>query len=97
LEDLQAESDPEGEAVRDCAHGQLRKALVGLPPRQQEVLRLHFGEGLSRAQIAERLATSERSVKRDLISAYSRLRIELHSDQAGDSELRNGSEWNRSG
>ena len=92
LEDLQAESDPEGEAMRECAHGQLRKALAGLPPRQQEVLRLHFGEGLARAQIAERLATSERSVKRDLINAYAKLRVALHSDGAGDPELRSGSE-----
>ena len=92
LDDLQAESDPEGEAMRDCAHGQLRKALAGLPPRQQEVLRLHFGEGLARAQIAERLATSERSVKRDLITAYAKLRVALHSDGVGDPELRNGSE-----
>jgi len=97
LEDLQAESDPESEALRDCAHEQLRKALAGLPPRQQEVLRLHFGEGLARAQIAERLAISERSVKRDLISAYGKLRFLLHSDHASGPELRGGSERARNG
>jgi RNA polymerase sigma factor (sigma-70 family) len=77
LDDLQAESDPEHETARETAYRQLHQSLAGLPPRQREVLRLHFGEGLARAQIAERLQTSERSVKRDLIKAYSRLRILL--------------------
>jgi len=77
LDDLQAESDPEHETARETAYRQLHQSLAGLPPRQREVLRLHFGEGLAPAQIAERLQTSERSVKRDLIKAYSRLRILL--------------------
>src|SRR3569833_1368156 len=81
LEDLQADSDPECEADRESARRQLRTALAGLPPRHQEVLRLHFGEGLARAQIAQRLKISERSVKRDLINAYGRLRIVLDSDR----------------
>lgn len=51
-------------------------------------LRLHFGEGLTRAQIAERLETSERSMKRDLIKTYGRLRIALESDAAEYLELR---------
>lgn len=91
LEDLQAETTSESEAERESARGQLRKGLASLPPRQREVLRLHFGEGLARAQIAQRLQTSERSVKRDLISAYGRLRVALHSNQEGQPELRNGS------
>ena len=91
LEDLQAETDPECEAERESARGHLRKALATLPPRQQEALRLHFGEGLGRAEIAERLGTSERSVKRDLINAYARLRTVLHSDHAGQPESRDGS------
>jgi len=88
LDDLPAESDPERDLARETAHQQLRKALAGLPPRQREMLRLHFGEGLARAQIAERLETSERSVKRELIKAYARLRIVLDSDVAERSELR---------
>jgi len=90
LDDLQAESDPESELTREAAHQQLRQALESLPPRQREVLRLHFGEGLSRAQIAERLQTTARSVKRDLINAYGRLRIVMGSDLAARTELR---EW----
>lgn len=91
LEDLQAETDPECEAERESTRGHLRKALAFLPPRQQEVLRLHFGEGLARAEIAERLKTSERSVKRDLINAYGTLRTLLHSDHAGQPESGDGS------
>jgi RNA polymerase sigma factor (sigma-70 family) len=91
LDDLHAESDPEHEVARESAHRQLRQALASLSPRQQEVLRLHFGEGLARAQIAARLQTSERSVKRDLISAYATLRIVLDSDPRQTAELREGS------
>ena len=87
LDDLEAESDPENELARETAHRRLHQALVSLPPRQREVLRLHFGEGLTRAQIAERLETTARCVKRDLIGAYGRLRIELGSDLAGGTEL----------
>jgi RNA polymerase sigma factor (sigma-70 family) len=88
LEDLEAESDPEHELALETAHQGLRQALAGLPPRQREVLRLHFGEGLTRVQIAERLGTTVRSVKRDLISAYGRLRIALDSDLVGGPQLR---------
>lgn len=92
LDDLQAESDPERDVTREGTHRQLREALAGLSPRQREVLRLHFGEGLARAQIAERLEISERSVKRDLISAYGRLRIVLNADNPGKPTLYDGSE-----
>jgi RNA polymerase sigma-70 factor (ECF subfamily) len=88
LDDLRAESNPERELAQATAHQQLRQALAGLPPRQREVLRLHFGEGLARAEIAKLLETTERSVKRDLIRAYGRLRIVLDSDLAGRPELR---------
>jgi RNA polymerase sigma factor (sigma-70 family) len=97
LDDLPAESDPEREVAQETAQRQLRLALADLPPRQREVLRLHFGEGLARAQIAERLETSERSVKRDLIKACGRLRIVLDSTSpgrlncaSGRNELRRG-------
>ncbi len=91
LDDLQAASNPERELARETAHQQLREALGSLPPRQREVLRLHFGEGLARAQIAELLGTTERSVKRDLISAYARLRMVLDTDVAERPETR---DWN---
>lgn len=84
LTDLYATSNPEREVARQAANEQLRLAIDGLPPRQREVVRLHFGEGLARAQVAERLKTSERVVKRDLINAYSSLRTVLAADLADD-------------
>ena len=90
LTELHAESDPECEVEREAAHNRLRKALAGLPPRQREVLRLHYGEGLTRAQIADFLKLSERIVKRDLINAYCRLRTLLDADVARLIELRVG-------
>jgi RNA polymerase sigma factor (sigma-70 family) len=84
LVDLHAESDPEREVARQTANERLRQAISGLPPRQREVVRLHFGEGLARAQVAERLETSERVVKRDLINAYSSLRTVLDADIADE-------------
>ena len=84
LVDLHAESDPEREVARQTANERLRQAICTLPPRQREVVRLHFGEGLARAQVAERLETSERVVKRDLINAYSRLRTVLDADIADE-------------
>lgn len=91
LEDLQAESDPEHDVARESTHRQLQQALASLPPRQREALRLHFGEGLTRTQIADRLQTSERSVKRDLITAYGKLRVLLDDNFAEQIELRDGS------
>ena len=88
LDDLQAESDPEREVAREGTYRQLRQALGDLSPRQREVLRLHFGEGLARPQIAERLEMSERSVKRDLIGAYATLRIVLDADVPGTPAVR---------
>jgi RNA polymerase sigma factor (sigma-70 family) len=84
LVDLYAPSDPEREVARHAANEQLRRAIAGLPPRQREVVRLHFGEGLMRAQVAERLKTSERVVKRDLINAYRSLRTVLDADIADE-------------
>ena len=70
LTDLRALSQPEQQVAREAAQRDLQAALERLPPRQREVLRLHFGEELVRAEIAERLNVSERVVKRDLIRAY---------------------------
>lgn len=55
-------------------------ALLTLSPRQREVLRLQFFEDLSRIQIAERLGTTERSVKRILMKSYEKLRDQLDAE-----------------
>jgi RNA polymerase sigma-70 factor (ECF subfamily) len=74
LGELPSGATPESEMVKADARVCLYDALQALPPRPREMLRLYFGEGLSRAQIAERLAVSPRIVKRDLIVAYTKLR-----------------------
>src|ERR1700722_1836540 len=90
LVDLCAASDPEREVAQQTANEQLRRAIANLPPRQREVVRLHFAEGLPRAQVAERLKTSERVVKRDLINAYSSLRTVLDAEIADELNFQTG-------
>jgi RNA polymerase sigma factor (sigma-70 family) len=82
LADLPAEGQPEHEVACEAAHREFREALERLPPRQREVLRLHFGEELTRAAIAARLKVSERVVKRDLILAYAALRTPRNAELA---------------
>lgn len=53
---------------------EVKRALLALKPRQREVLRLQFFEGLTHAQTAERLGVTERMVKRALAKSYRRLR-----------------------
>lgn len=88
LLELTAESQPEETVARDVAQTHIARAIERLPPRQREVLKLHFGEGLGHAQIAERIGSSQRVVKRQLVKSYARLRIELDADLIG--ELKHG-------
>jgi RNA polymerase sigma-70 factor (ECF subfamily) len=80
LAGLSAEDRPEDEASQVEIQDEVERALLTLPPRQREVLRLQFFEGLSRMQIAERIGTSERSVKRTLIKSYEMLRVKLDAE-----------------
>jgi RNA polymerase sigma factor (sigma-70 family) len=77
LSDLPSDVSPERDAARAASCAALHQALNALPPRRRELLRLQFAEGLSHREIAQRLALSERIVKRDLIKAYSELRMGL--------------------
>jgi RNA polymerase sigma-70 factor (ECF subfamily) len=77
LEELPDEDEPETLVARESERHFVAKALGALPARQREILRLHYGDGLSHAQIAERLSVSERVVKRDIIKAYAALRLDL--------------------
>ena len=82
LSDLPAAGRPEHEVGREAAQEEFRRALQALPARQREVLRLHFGDGLNRAEIAARLKMTERMVKRDLVLAYAALRTERNAELA---------------
>lgn len=55
----------------------LREAIQSLPPRCREVLLLHKYDGLSYAQIAERLGISRNTVMVHLANAMSGLRSRL--------------------
>lgn len=87
LTELAADSSPEQELERDVGAEQLHHALLALPPRTREILRLHFGEGLTHEMIAQRLALTRRIVKRELIRAYALLRLTLSVDVLVSDEL----------
>ena len=77
LESGTADDTSDGEMTRLEAEEEIAEALRGLRPRQREVLKLQFFEGLSHAQTARRLGITERVVKRTLAKSYQRLRREL--------------------
>src|SRR6185312_6158219 len=56
---------------------EIKRALGTLTARERAVLKLHFEEGLSKAEIALRLGLSPRVVQRDFETSYSKLRREL--------------------
>jgi RNA polymerase sigma factor (sigma-70 family) len=78
LADLTANERAGDVAAQSELQGELERALMALTPRQREVVKLLFFESLSRAQIAERLGLSERTVKRILMKSYEELRQILH-------------------
>jgi RNA polymerase sigma factor (sigma-70 family) len=83
LLELIAESQPDRDAERDAASEEIERALGRLPGRQREMLKLHFAEGLGYAQIAQRMGSSQRVVKRQLVKSYATLRAELDAELVG--------------
>jgi RNA polymerase sigma factor (sigma-70 family) len=83
LDGLLAADEPEHNWARGEAEQEIQRAINMLGPRQREVLKLQFAEGLGHAEIAERLGTSQRSVKRILSRSYARLRHELDPELLG--------------
>src|ERR1700731_4707000 len=55
LSGLSADEQPEDEVSQAELQDEVERALLTLPPRQREVLKLQFFEGMSRMQIAERI------------------------------------------
>lgn len=83
LSELVDALSPELEVEREALDGRLHAAIAALPPRPREILRLHFGEGMAHADIAQKLCVSRKIVKRDTARAYASLRILLESDSIG--------------
>lgn len=59
----------------------LRESVEQLPSNERQVLLLHVNNGLTYWEIAARLGMDEEIVLRDLAHAYSRLRLELSTDE----------------
>jgi RNA polymerase sigma factor (sigma-70 family) len=83
LNDLADTLDPEEELDRAARQAELERAINTLPGRSREILRLHFGEGLQRDDIAKRMNLTRKIVKRDLARAYATLRVTLDADLLG--------------
>jgi RNA polymerase sigma-70 factor (ECF subfamily) len=77
LDELADDTDIAGKLETAERDSELQGALQGLRPRAREVLRLHFGEGLTYEGIAAQLGVSRRIVKRDIVDAYASLRVAL--------------------
>lgn len=63
------------EAIYDV--WEVRRAVSGLPPEEQEIVRLQHFEGLTHAQIADRLQIAVGTVKSRSFRAHQRLAQEL--------------------
>ncbi len=80
LAELQVEprDEPENAVGRTLVQARVQAMVQRLPLRQRQVLLLHVDDGLTCAQIAKRMGLTYRAVQRDLVRAYSRLRLRLN-------------------
>jgi RNA polymerase sigma factor (sigma-70 family) len=83
LPDLVANEAPDDEAGQEALQRRIQNALLALEPRQREVLKLQFFEGLTRSETAARLGATERIVKRLLAKSYAELRRHLEPEVLG--------------
>jgi RNA polymerase sigma factor (sigma-70 family) len=77
LAELTAENGPEERVTKVVARLELERALGGLTQLQREVIRLQYVEELGHAEIAARLGSTKRAVRRVLAKSYVKLREEL--------------------
>ena len=72
------ETPPQDDRIdRASRDGRIRASFVALPPAQHEVVRLHFMEDLTHAEIADRLGTPLGTVKSRLRLAFEKIRKDL--------------------
>ena len=81
LTELVDSLSPDVEVEQQDRDESVHSAIEALPARAKEILRLHFGEGLTYPQIAVALSVSRKIVKRDLARAYASLRAALDADR----------------
>jgi len=82
LEDWRVAADPELHTARREARAALLQALAELRPVQREIVLLHDVEGLSHAEIARIVGTSELMCRKHLMQARRRLRVLLQHHRA---------------
>lgn len=83
LDELVDERLPEDPLQRAGVDRELHAAIDLLPARAREILRLHFGEGMTHPQIAVALGVTRKIVKRDMERAYASLRFNLDAGNLG--------------
>jgi len=84
LAGLTSDDDPERSFSQRQVEEEVRRAIETLAPRQKRMLKLHHFEGLGYGEIAQRLSTTPRSVKRVLTKSYVSLRQKLDAQLLGD-------------
>jgi len=83
LETLTQEDRMDEILDNETAQQEVKRAVAALTSRERAVLRLHFEEGLTHAQIAQQLRISIRIVRRDFEKSYGKLRRELNVELTG--------------
>ncbi len=95
LEELVDAFGPETQFEGQSAEAELHRVINILPPRSREIVRLHFGEGMTNEDIATRLGLTRRIVKRDLARAFATMRAALDAElaQLPWSNVGSGRQW----
>ena len=75
-----SDSSPSNRLVRRETEGRLNEALLSLPERDSEIIRMRYIEQIGPAAIATRLGISESAVKSRLVRALLRLRGQMGSE-----------------
>jgi RNA polymerase sigma factor (sigma-70 family) len=74
---------PEEHSLKREAHERLYTALAQLPPLQQEIVRLRYGNGLRFAEIATMLGKSEGTMRKMMVRILRQLRAIYNGQQGG--------------
>lgn len=79
-----SDADPETAHVESDRHVSLHMSILRLPVEQQQMLRLHYGEGLRLQDVGERLGMSEPAVRSVMFRIRHHLRVRLLAEDRGE-------------
>ena len=74
---MESIGEEDAEFERTEQRAALEPALAALPPREREILRMRFEDGLTQTQIAERIGISQMHVSRLIRKSLARMRDQL--------------------